>query len=75
MRFEGNPATLISSLKIADDKVNPAVRKETPDAPLVYGGVDSQYFAAVLLPQRKQADVWLSEIKHLRVGEVPEEPA
>ncbi len=75
LRFEGNPATLISSLKVADDKVNPALRKETPEAPLVYAGVDSQYFAAVLLPQREQADVWLSEIKHLRVGEVPVEPA
>ncbi|HJS07230.1 MAG TPA: YidC/Oxa1 family insertase periplasmic-domain containing protein, partial [Pirellulales bacterium] len=71
MRFEGNPATLISSLKIAADDVNPPLRKESAEAPLVYAGVDSQYFAAVLLPQRKRDAVWFSEVKHLRVGDLP----
>jgi YidC/Oxa1 family membrane protein insertase len=71
MRFEGNPATLISSLKIAADNVNPPLRKESAEAPLVYAGVDSQYFAAVLLPQRKRDAVWFSEIKHFQVGDEP----
>jgi YidC/Oxa1 family membrane protein insertase len=71
MRFEGNPATLISSLKIAADDVNPPLRKESAEAPLVYAGVDSQYFAAVLLPQRERDAVWFSEVKHLQVGEEP----
>jgi YidC/Oxa1 family membrane protein insertase len=71
MRFEGNPATLISSLKIAADTVNPPLRTESAEAPLVYAGIDSQYFAAVLLPQRERDAVWFSEVKHLRVGDVP----
>jgi YidC/Oxa1 family membrane protein insertase len=75
MRFEGNPATLISSPKVAADDVDPPFRKETSEVPLVYAGVDSQYFAAVLLPQREQESVWLSEIKHLLVGEVPDDAA
>jgi YidC/Oxa1 family membrane protein insertase len=73
MRFEGNPATLISSPSIAQDDVNTPLRKESQDALLVYAGVDSQYFSAVLLPQREQETVWLSEIKHLLVGDVPQE--
>jgi YidC/Oxa1 family membrane protein insertase len=72
LRFEGNPATLISSLKVADDTFDPGVRKDTVESPLVYAGVDSQYFSAVLLPQRKKADeIWLSGIEHLRVGTPP----
>ncbi len=75
MRFEGNPATLISSPSIAEGDVTPPLRKESADASLVYAGVDSQYFAAVLLPQREQETVWLSEIKHLLVGDVPQDAA
>jgi YidC/Oxa1 family membrane protein insertase len=74
LRFEDNPATLISSLKIAEGTVDEEKRPETDKAPLVYAGVDSQYFAAVLLPQRAAPnDVWFSEIKPLRVGEVPKD--
>ncbi|MEX2138065.1 MAG: YidC/Oxa1 family insertase periplasmic-domain containing protein [Pirellulales bacterium] len=75
MRFEGNPATLISSPDIAAADVDPPLRKETLEIPLVYAGVDSQYFAAVLLPQRDQEALWLSEIKHLLVGEPPTDAA
>ena len=71
LRFEGNPAALVSSLKIADDSFEAPRRQETAETPLVYAGVDSQYFAAVLLPERKRDDVWFSEVKHLRVGDVP----
>ena len=75
LRFEGNPATLISSPSIAEGDVDPPFRPETAETPLVYAGVDSQYFAAVLLPQREQETVWLSEIKHLLVGKVPDDAA
>ncbi len=51
LRFEGRDAGLVSGLKIADDSAQP-FSKETATAPLVYAGVDSQYFASVLLPQR-----------------------
>jgi YidC/Oxa1 family membrane protein insertase len=75
LRFEGMPATLISSPSIAADDVSTELRNESADAPLVYAGVDSQYFAAVLLPQREEGTTWLSEIKHLLVGQVPDEAA
>jgi YidC/Oxa1 family membrane protein insertase len=73
MRFEGNPATLISSVKIAGGDLDPPFRKELAEAPLVYAGDDSQYFSAVLLPQRDGPKVWLSQIGAIRVGDVPED--
>lgn len=75
LRFEGRGAALIGSPTIADGAAAPP-RKESAEAPLVYGGVDSQYFASVLLPLRKNAqDVWFSRIEPIRVGDVPAEPA
>jgi YidC/Oxa1 family membrane protein insertase len=71
LRFEGNDAALISSLEIAKDDFSANRLQETPETPLVYAGVDSQYFAAVLLPQRERDQVWFSEVQHLRVGAVP----
>jgi YidC/Oxa1 family membrane protein insertase len=43
------------------------------DAPLAYIGVDSQYFAAVVLPQyEKPGDKWFPRVKPIAVGPVPE---
>jgi YidC/Oxa1 family membrane protein insertase len=71
LRFEGRNAGLVSGLKIADESAQP-FGKEPADAPLVYTGVDSQYFASVLLPQRgKSNETWFADIRPLRVGDVP----
>ncbi len=50
---------------------------ELPDAPLAYVGVDAQYFASALIPQNqpqagRKPEAWLSEIRPMIVGEVPE---
>jgi YidC/Oxa1 family membrane protein insertase len=75
VRFEGRNAGLVSGLKIADETALP-FGKESPQAPLVYSGVDSQYFSAVLLPQRAEPDeAWFSDIRPLRVGDMPADPA
>jgi YidC/Oxa1 family membrane protein insertase len=71
LRFEGRNAGLVSGLKIADESA-PPFSKESATAPLVYAGVDSQYFASVLLPQRGKPDeIWFADIRPLRVGDVP----
>ncbi len=71
LRFEGRNAGLVSGLKIADESAQP-FSKESATAPLVYAGVDSQYFASVLLPQRGKPDeIWFADIRPLRVGDVP----
>jgi YidC/Oxa1 family membrane protein insertase len=50
---------------------------ELPDAPLAYVGVDAQYFASALIPQNqpqagRKPEAWISEIRPMIVGEVPE---
>ncbi len=49
---------------------------DTGYLPLFYGGVDAQYFSAVLTPQRKltaevDKDPWFASFEALRVGPVP----
>ncbi|MBN2473436.1 MAG: YidC/Oxa1 family insertase periplasmic-domain containing protein [Pirellulales bacterium] len=56
--------------KIADDSVG----KPWQDQSLTYIGVDAQYFAAVLLPQKEDPSaIWFSQSQPLRVGPVNEE--
>ncbi len=73
-------SVLISSLKIAEGKVDPPFRVESEKVRLIYAGVDSQYFAAALLPQRGQereepVEPWLAEIRARLVGAVPDDAA
>ncbi len=45
-------------------------QSETPS----YIAVDAQYFAAALIPLKKRAeDVWLSDMRPIRVGDLPKE--
>ncbi|MDZ4817901.1 MAG: YidC/Oxa1 family insertase periplasmic-domain containing protein [Planctomycetota bacterium] len=64
-------SVLISSLTIADGTVDPLYREETDDLRLLYAGVDSQYFASVLLPDGEKTTPWLAEIRAEQVGQVP----
>ncbi|MHB9047780.1 MAG: YidC/Oxa1 family insertase periplasmic-domain containing protein [Pirellulales bacterium] len=60
----------MSGLTIADDKAGPAWR----DQSLTYIGVDAQFFAAVLLPQKSNlGDNWFAESQPLLVGPVPKD--
>ncbi len=92
LKFQGNPVALLDALPLANKKLeeadakqagNPepkkeesAAQKETEEAPLVFGGVDAQYFASVLIPQRAAADAktpWLSDARPIVLGTVPKE--
>jgi len=43
------------------------------DASLIYAGVDAQYFAAVLIPQKEKAQsLWLQQTAPIRLGPKPE---
>jgi YidC/Oxa1 family membrane protein insertase len=69
VRFRNGPATEVGCGTIAANKSTPWT-----EAPLDYIAVDAQYFSAALIPQKKIAeDVWFSDIRPLRVGEVPKE--
>ncbi|HVX64453.1 MAG TPA: YidC/Oxa1 family insertase periplasmic-domain containing protein, partial [Pirellulales bacterium] len=61
--------SLVSASTMASD--------ESPEAfvqPLVYMGVDAQYFASVLIPQKQEAaDKWFAESYPLRVGPIPDD--
>ena len=42
--------------------------------PLIYAGVDAQYFSAALLPQKNSPEEqWFSEVRPMVVGKVPED--
>ncbi len=60
---------LVGSFSIIDEKVG----KPWQDQPLVYIGVDAQYFACVLIPQRPDpTEVNFAQVMPLRVGPVPD---
>lgn len=68
VRFEGRDSELIGTIDLIKGKVKNSEYREGDD-PLIYAGVDGQYFAAVLIPRRdKGQEVWLEEIKPTLVG-------
>ncbi len=73
LRFENRDSELVGTI----DLVSEGDKKSTygeGNSPLVYAGVDCQYFAAVLIPRReKQQDVWFEQITPEIVGTVPTE--
>jgi YidC/Oxa1 family membrane protein insertase len=91
IKFQGNPVTLTDVLPLANQKLaeeeakaagNPPPKKdETPaqrdteEAPLIFGGVDAQYFASTLIPLRADGPKgpWLAETRPIIVGAVPKE--
>lgn len=69
--FQGQQAQLIGAPTLFGDK---PFTNMTEELPLIYAGIDAQYVAAALLPQRKEKDEkWLSKVQPLRVGMVPED--
>jgi YidC/Oxa1 family membrane protein insertase len=67
-RFQGGTTTQVSTAKIAA----PDFATTWSNTPLYYIAVDAQYFAAALIPQKKNPDdVWFAEVKPIRVGAVP----
>jgi YidC/Oxa1 family membrane protein insertase len=57
----------VSAAEIGEDK---PLEKYTQ--PLVYMGIDAQYFAAVLIPQKKEVEErWFAQAYPLRAGPVP----
>ena len=73
VRIEGRDATLVGTLDLVKGKAKNTEYREG-DSPLVYAGVDCQYFAAVLIPRRdKNQGVWLEDIKAKIVGAEPSE--
>jgi YidC/Oxa1 family membrane protein insertase len=68
VRFDGGSAIQIDCVDVAEGDV-----KTMEGSPLVYAGVDGQYFSAVLIPQRaKPADDWLSTTEAIIVGPKPD---
>ncbi|MBL9123149.1 MAG: YidC/Oxa1 family insertase periplasmic-domain containing protein, partial [Planctomycetaceae bacterium] len=58
----------VSGIKLAGDKEVTRWKNE----PIVFAGVDAQYFAAMLIPQKKSPDeVWFADLDPRRVGPVP----
>ncbi len=76
-RFAGNAPYQVSCPDIADEKKNDKKKIYTwseSESPLDYLAVDTQYFAAALVPQKENVrDIWFDEIKPLAVGAVPTE--
>jgi YidC/Oxa1 family membrane protein insertase len=72
-RFEGRKPAQESCNQIADDK---AKHWSESEGPLDFIAVDTQYFASAVLPRRPApGDVWLADIRAIRVGAVPAEKA
>jgi YidC/Oxa1 family membrane protein insertase len=66
--FEGKAPSVIPCLKVADGTVGPPWQDVDP---LKFIGVDAQYFAAILIPQKEApSNVWFAESRPLRVGAV-----
>lgn len=65
----GHPLVeVVSGMQLARDKEISSWR----EVPLVYAGVDAQYFAAMVIPQKKTPDdVWFADVEPRRVGPVP----
>jgi YidC/Oxa1 family membrane protein insertase len=92
LMIQGNSAATVNSMPLADQKFKAAeakadgkeepksdessVHKLTDELPLLYAGVDAQYFASILLPQQKTPNSsWLAEVRPLVLGEVPKDLA
>ena len=70
-RFEGNDSQLIGTLDVLAKKTQPLTLDEV-QAPLVYAGVDCQYFSAVLIPDRKgDSSFELTHLEPVILGSVP----
>jgi YidC/Oxa1 family membrane protein insertase len=55
-----------------DDSIE-GPEKENEQLPLTFAGVDAQYFAAIMLPQHPaKFTPWLTDIRAIAVGDVPE---
>ncbi len=73
MRFEGRDSALIGTIDMVKGSAGNLDASES-QVPLVYAGVDCQYFAAVLIPQRgKEQTPWLERIAPEIVGAKPTE--
>jgi len=73
MRFEGRDSALIGTIDLVKGGAGNLDAGES-QVPLVYAGVDCQYFAAVLIPQRgKEQTPWLERIVPEIVGSKPTE--
>jgi YidC/Oxa1 family membrane protein insertase len=58
--------------EIGGDETTDTFRPAVQDPVLYCIGVDAQYFAAMMLPQKKKNEVWFSQVMALRVGKAPE---
>ncbi len=89
-KLQGNDAAFVNSMPLAtkrfdesdakpdakkDKKDDGLTKKELDESPLVYAGVDAQYFAAMMLPLRDPPrKAWIAEIRPLALGLVKEIP-
>lgn len=68
VRFDGNPIAQLDCSAIVEGEVQPMGNGQG----LAYGGVDGQYFAAVLIPVRKTLDdVWFETVEAIVSGAMP----
>jgi len=64
VRFENGEPKLFSCRSISNHKVEPLGQGSS----LMFAGVDAQYFAAVLIPQKQRlTDLWFDETRAVRV--------
>jgi YidC/Oxa1 family membrane protein insertase len=69
VRFDGHPVYQIDCPEIAEGDVRPMEQGQA----LTYAGVDGQYFAAVLIPQRASLnEAWFDTVEAIVVGAKPE---
>lgn len=69
-RFQAGAITQITSPQLAAEDFD----LRWTGTPLDYIAVDSQYFAAALIPQKENpADQWFAEVKPVRIGAVPKD--
>ncbi|MEX0612815.1 MAG: YidC/Oxa1 family insertase periplasmic-domain containing protein [Pirellulales bacterium] len=69
VRFDGNPVYQIDCPEIAEGDAQPMGQGQA----LTYAGVDGQYFAAVMIPQRQSLnEVWFDSVEAIIVGPKPE---
>jgi YidC/Oxa1 family membrane protein insertase len=72
VQFAGNDAQLIPAVSVTDPANDWRFAKQSP---LVFIGIDAQYFSAAMVPQQTAADAdWFSEVQSLRVGTIPDDP-
>jgi YidC/Oxa1 family membrane protein insertase len=72
IRSEQTDASLVGAIDLvtrADKAIN--VNVDEQQSPLVYAGVDCQYFSAVLIPKRKAQSPWLMSIRPKLLSEKP----